>query len=315
MTAAAPAPPPPVVQREPWLHSVHPVYRLVFRWVFIAATTFLAFHTSLRSVVEVTRGGSLGGYVWVVPIAGGLAAIGVARRHRTELPIHDRQTDVIVGTMGLVLAGLLHAVLLQRYALYFYLLRLDLVAMWTFTVSASIALFGLRPVLRFGWVWLLLSTVFALPYYLVVITLGGTKVAAALGTMIIAGIAAGISVHRDTRRGMIGSSLGWAVGILIIVVMAVWFAPALVAFEWALGSLASTNAMEKAGRIKLIGVIPESETVLQASNQGLPAIHLQGTDVSEAYKDVIDRFMGEDKPMRFTEAEKPGFFKRLFGGK
>jgi septum site-determining protein MinD len=27
-------------------------------------------------------------------------------------------------------------------------------------------------------------------------------------------------------------------------------------------------------RIKLIGVIPESEVVLQASNQGLPAIHL-----------------------------------------
>jgi len=25
--------------------------------------------------------------------------------------------------------------------------------------------------------------------------------------------------------------------------------------------------------------------------------------------------LGEDKPMRFIEAEKPGFFKRLFGGK
>jgi septum site-determining protein MinD len=55
--------------------------------------------------------------------------------------------------------------------------------------------------------------------------------------------------------------------------------------------------------------------VLQASNQGTPAIHMANSDVSEAYKDVIDRFLGEDKPMRFTEAEKPGFFKRLFGGK
>ena len=68
-------------------------------------------------------------------------------------------------------------------------------------------------------------------------------------------------------------------------------------------------------RVKLIGVIPESDAVLNASNQGIPAIHLQGTDVSEAYKDVIARFLGEDKPMRFIEAEKPGFFKRLFGGK
>ena len=100
MTAAAPESPPPAVVREPWLQSVHPVYRMAFRWVFIAATTFLAFHSSLHSVVEVTRAGSLGGYVWVVPIAGGLAAIGVARRNRTELPIHDRQTDETYGMAG-----------------------------------------------------------------------------------------------------------------------------------------------------------------------------------------------------------------------
>ncbi len=65
-------------------------------------------------------------------------------------------------------------------------------------------------------------------------------------------------------------------------------------------------------RTPLIGVIPESEAVLQASNQGLPAIHMKGTDVAEAYADVISRFLGEDKPMRFVEAVKPGFFKRLF---
>ena len=62
-------------------------------------------------------------------------------------------------------------------------------------------------------------------------------------------------------------------------------------------------------------MIPESETVLQASNQGLPAVHLHGSDVSEAYKDVIDRFLGAEKPMRFTEAPKQGLLKRLFGGK
>ena len=45
------------------------------------------------------------------------------------------------------------------------------------------------------------------------------------------------------------------------------------------------------------------------------AIHLKGTDVADAYSDVIDRFLGAEKPMRFVEAEKTGFFKRLFGGK
>jgi septum site-determining protein MinD len=44
-------------------------------------------------------------------------------------------------------------------------------------------------------------------------------------------------------------------------------------------------------------------------------VHLPNTDVSEAYKDVISRFLGEDVPLRFTEAEKPGFLKRIFGGR
>ena len=38
-------------------------------------------------------------------------------------------------------------------------------------------------------------------------------------------------------------------------------------------------------------------------------------EFSEAYKDVVGRFLGETLPMRFTDAVKPGFFKRLFGGK
>lgn len=81
------------------------------------------------------------------------------------------------------------------------------------------------------------------------------------------------------------------------------------------GQMLSLEDIQDILRIPLIGVIPESETVLQASNQGLPAIHLKDSDVAEAYKDVVARFLGEDKPLRFTEAQKPGFFKRLFGGR
>jgi septum site-determining protein MinD len=81
------------------------------------------------------------------------------------------------------------------------------------------------------------------------------------------------------------------------------------------GQMLSLQDIQEILRIKLIGVIPESEAVLQASNQGLPAVHLQGTDVSGAYQDVIERFLGADKPMRFVDAQKNGFLKRLFGGK
>jgi septum site-determining protein MinD len=64
-------------------------------------------------------------------------------------------------------------------------------------------------------------------------------------------------------------------------------------------------------RVPLIGVIPESRGgAAVASNQGTPAIHLKGSDVAEAYLDVVDRFLGEERPMRFIEAEKQGLFKR-----
>ncbi|MCX7815320.1 MAG: septum site-determining protein MinD [Tepidimonas ignava] len=81
------------------------------------------------------------------------------------------------------------------------------------------------------------------------------------------------------------------------------------------GQMLSLQDIQDILRIPLIGVIPESEAVLNASNQGVPAIHLHGTDVSEAYKDVIERFLGHERPLRFVEAEKPSFFKRLFGGR
>ncbi len=79
------------------------------------------------------------------------------------------------------------------------------------------------------------------------------------------------------------------------------------------GEMLSIEDIQDILRLKLIGVIPESESVLQASNQGIPAIHLDNSDVATAYQDVIARFLGEDRPMRFTDYQKPGLMKRLFG--
>ena len=79
------------------------------------------------------------------------------------------------------------------------------------------------------------------------------------------------------------------------------------------GEMLSYEDVQEILRIPLLGIIPESESVLQASNQGNPAIHIDGSDVSEAYKDVVGRFLGEDRPLRFAEYEKPGFLSRLPG--
>ena len=81
------------------------------------------------------------------------------------------------------------------------------------------------------------------------------------------------------------------------------------------GQMLSIEDIQDILRIPLIGVIPESENVLQASNQGVPAVHLDQTEVSEAYLDVVDRFLGEEKPLRFIDVEKLGFIQRLFGRK
>ena len=81
------------------------------------------------------------------------------------------------------------------------------------------------------------------------------------------------------------------------------------------GEMLSYTDVQEILRIPLIGIIPESEQVLHASNQGNPAIHFKGTDVAEAYEDVVSRFMGEEKPLRFTDYEKPGLLKRIFGAK
>jgi septum site-determining protein MinD len=83
----------------------------------------------------------------------------------------------------------------------------------------------------------------------------------------------------------------------------------------AAGEMLSVDDIQEILRIPLLGVIPESESVLQASNSGTPAIHIEKSDVADAYKDVVARFMGEEVPMRFVTAEKVGLFKRLFGGR
>lgn len=67
--------------------------------------------------------------------------------------------------------------------------------------------------------------------------------------------------------------------------------------------------------IPLLGVIPESESVLKASNTGSPVILDDVSNAGHAYKDAVARFLGEDRPHRFIEPEKRGFLSRLFGGR
>ena len=80
------------------------------------------------------------------------------------------------------------------------------------------------------------------------------------------------------------------------------------------GEMLSVDDIRDILRIPLIGVIPESQNVLQASNAGTPVIHQEDAVAAEAYKDVVARLLGENREIRFLETEKKGFFQKLFGG-
>ncbi len=63
--------------------------------------------------------------------------------------------------------------------------------------------------------------------------------------------------------------------------------------------------------IPLLGVIPESEAVLRASNIGVPVVMDAGTPPGRAYADAVNRFLGETIEHRFIQPERRNLFRRL----
>lgn len=67
-------------------------------------------------------------------------------------------------------------------------------------------------------------------------------------------------------------------------------------------------------KVPLIGVVPESAAVLEASNRGEPVIFDDESVAGQCYDDIIARFLGEERPLRHIEVKKKSFLQRLFGG-
>jgi septum site-determining protein MinD len=81
-----------------------------------------------------------------------------------------------------------------------------------------------------------------------------------------------------------------------------------------LGEMLSVDDVQEILSLHLLGVIPESKSVLNASNSGVPVILDEKSDAGQAYADIVARYLGENKPHRFIE-EKKGLFGKFFGGK
>lgn len=80
------------------------------------------------------------------------------------------------------------------------------------------------------------------------------------------------------------------------------------------GEMLSVEDVQEILSLHLLGVIPESKAVLNASNSGTPVILDEKSDAGQAYSDVVRRYLGEEVPHRFIEEEKKGLLGRLFGG-
>jgi len=79
------------------------------------------------------------------------------------------------------------------------------------------------------------------------------------------------------------------------------------------GMMAFGDIVEQLG-VKLLGVIPESPDIMHCTNLGKPVITLgPKSDACVAYEDMVERFLGVEKPMNFTTPKTSGFFRNLIG--
>ncbi|MGH8455803.1 MAG: septum site-determining protein MinD [Stenotrophobium sp.] len=79
------------------------------------------------------------------------------------------------------------------------------------------------------------------------------------------------------------------------------------------GEMLSVEDVKEILAIPLLGVVPESPSVLTSSNAGTPVIANKDSDAGLAYEDIVARFLGEGREHRFISAEKKSFLGRLFG--
>lgn len=67
-------------------------------------------------------------------------------------------------------------------------------------------------------------------------------------------------------------------------------------------------------KVPLIAVIPESDSVLEASNHGEPVILDRDSHAGQCYDDMVSRFLGENRAYRHIHVEKKSLLQRWFGG-
>ncbi|MEU1981504.1 hypothetical protein [Nocardia sp. NPDC019395] len=196
-----------------------PVTRIAVRWTLLLVLTALAFR---RTLADIWRGGGEGtsiGYLFILPLLALALMLGVRRRRKPVLPIHDRETDVIVGLIGLIVALFVQRLLLPRYAPFYELFHFDVLALILFVISGAVLLFGMRATMRYWEVWVLLLVVNPVVYRLVAVALGGGLFAYSLVLIVASAITLAYGFHRGRRRVAWVSALAVTLDCVVFVVL------------------------------------------------------------------------------------------------
>jgi septum site-determining protein MinD len=79
------------------------------------------------------------------------------------------------------------------------------------------------------------------------------------------------------------------------------------------GEMLSVDDVKEILSVPILGIIPESPSVLKASNTGTPVILDQDSPAGRAYDDAVARFLGEQRELRFAKPERRGLLRTIFG--
>lgn len=79
------------------------------------------------------------------------------------------------------------------------------------------------------------------------------------------------------------------------------------------GEMLSVEDISEILALSPLGIIPESKSVLTASNSGIPVILDEKSDAGGAYTDLVKRFLGNELPFRFIDTSRNNIFSRIFG--
>ncbi|MEH3155753.1 MAG: hypothetical protein PGN29_10530 [Gordonia paraffinivorans] len=213
------SPPPDTITSTPMFDARRALVTMVVRWAVIVAATGIAFHSTLSAVAREMATGNLMVYQPIAILGAVMVSMGVLARDHAQLPIHDRQSDGIVGVILLALAWVVQYKLVARFSDVYLTLHLDLLALWMFLLGCCVLLFGTRPTLRHRGSWLILLATFPFPTRLLTLLLGGTAASASTVIIAIAVASAALAAGPNMSRVIIGTATAGGAGATTLVLV------------------------------------------------------------------------------------------------